>query len=99
MLLTFEEIISLVTSKESNTLEFKETTGQLTRGMESGCAFMNSTNGGYLLFGVSDKGKIIGQEVSDKTKKEIAGALKKFEPGIFADIQYIPIPPMKANIS
>ena len=60
MLLTFEEIISLVTSKESNTLEFKETTGQLTRGMESGCAFMNSTNGGYLLFGVSDKGKIIG---------------------------------------
>ena len=92
MLLTFEEIISLVTSKESNTLEFKETTGQLTRGMESGCAFMNSTNGGYLLFGVSDKGKIIGQEVSDKTKKEIAGALKKFEPGIFADIQYIPIP-------
>ena len=92
MLLTFEEIVSLATSKESNILEFKATTGQLTRGMESGCAFMNSTNGGYLLFGVNDKGKIIGQEVSDKTKQEIAGALKKFEPGVFVDVQYIPIP-------
>lgn len=51
MLITFEEITHLTASKESNSLEFKETTGQLTRGMESGCAFMNSANGGYLLFG------------------------------------------------
>ncbi|WP_294546389.1 helix-turn-helix domain-containing protein [uncultured Bacteroides sp.] len=62
MLLTFEEIISLTVLKESNTLELKETTGQLTRGMESDCAFMNSINGGYLLFGVYDKGKIIKTE-------------------------------------
>ena len=59
MLLTFEEITALVASKESSTLEFKGTTGQLTRGMESGCAFMNSTTGGYLLFGVNDKVEII----------------------------------------
>lgn len=45
----------LTASKESNSVEFKETTGQLTRGMESGCAFMNSANGGYLLFGINDK--------------------------------------------
>ena len=95
MLITFEEITHLTASKESNSLEFKETTGQLTRGMESGCAFMNSANGGYLLFGINDKGKITGQEVSDKTKKEIAGALRKFEPAIFVDVQYIPIPTHK----
>lgn len=62
MLITFEEITHLTASKESNSLEFKETTGQLTRGMESGCAFMNSANGGYLLFGINDKGKIIKAE-------------------------------------
>lgn len=95
MLLTFEDIEHLIISKESNSFEFKETTGQLTRGMETGCAFMNSINGGYLLFGINDKGKIIGQEVSDKTKKEIAGALRRFEPTVFTDVQYIPIPTQK----
>lgn len=91
MRLTIEDIKHLVSSGESNSLELKETTGQLSRGMESGCAFMNSSKGGYLLFGVNDKGKIIGQEVSDSTKRDIAGALKKFEPTAFADIQYIPL--------
>lgn len=92
MNLTFEEIEHLISSGESDSLELKETTGQLSRGMESGCAFMNSSKGGYLIFGVSDKGHINGQEVSDKTKREIANALKKFEPASFADVQYIPVP-------
>lgn len=42
MKLTIEDIQNLVASKESNSLEFKETTGQLSRGMEYGCAFLNS---------------------------------------------------------
>lgn len=87
-----EDIKHLISSGESNSLELKETTGQLSRGMESGCAFMNSSQGGYLLFGVTDKGNIIGQEVSDKTKRDVAEALKKFEPMALADIQYVAIP-------
>lgn len=39
--------------------------------METLCAFLNR-NGGTVLFGVTDKGKIICQEVSDKTKRDIA---------------------------
>lgn len=39
--------------------------------METLCAFLNR-NGGTVLFSVTDKGKIIGQEVSDKTKRDIA---------------------------
>ncbi len=56
--------------KEGGRVEFKETTGQLERGMETLCAFLNG-EGGSVLFGVNDKGKIIGQEVSDKTKRGI----------------------------
>lgn len=59
----------LIAEKEGGLVEFKETTGQLERGMETLCAFLNG-NGGTVLFGVNDKGKIIGQDVSDKTKHQ-----------------------------
>ncbi len=49
----------LIAGAESDTVEFKETTGQLERGVETLCAFLNGT-GGTVLFGVTDKGKIIG---------------------------------------
>lgn len=48
MKLTIQDIQILVNSRESASLELKETTGQLTRGMESGCAFMNGARGGFL---------------------------------------------------
>jgi ATP-dependent DNA helicase RecG len=66
----------LIAEKENGQVEFKETTGQLERGMETLCAFLNS-EGGTVLFGVTDKGKIIGQEVSDKTKRDIAEAIRR----------------------
>ena len=46
----------LTAEKESGRVEFKETTGQLERGMETLCAFLNG-EGGTVLFGVNDKGK------------------------------------------
>ena len=58
-----EILNGLIAGAEGGTVEFKETTGQLERGMETLCAFLNGT-GGTVLFGVTDKGKIIGQEVS-----------------------------------
>lgn len=69
----------LIAEKECGRVEFKETTGQLERGMETLCAFLNG-EGGTVLFGVTDKGKIIGQDVSDKTKRDIAGAIRRIEP-------------------
>lgn len=56
----------LIDEKENGQVEFKETTGQLERGMETLCAFLNG-NGGTVLFGVNDKGKIIGSERQDQT--------------------------------
>ena len=78
-------------TKENGQVEFKETTGQLERGMETLCAFLNS-EGGTVLFGVTDKGKIIGQEVSDKTKRDIAETIRRIEPFATIDISYTDIP-------
>ncbi len=80
----------LIAEKENGQLEFKETTGQLERGMETLCAFLNG-KGGVVLFGVTDKGKTIGQEVSDKTKRDIAEAINRLEPTPDVQISYIPL--------
>lgn len=79
----------LIDEKENGQTEFKETTGQLERGMETLCAFLNG-EGGTVLFGVTDQGKITGQEVSDKTKRDIAAAINKLEPIAAVQISYIP---------
>lgn len=86
-----EDIKHLIVQKESEQIEFKETTGQLERGMETLCAFLNGT-GGVVLFGVTDKGKIIGQDLSDKTKRDIVEAIRRIEPLTVIKISYTAIP-------
>ena len=69
--MTIDDIMNLVSADESRTLELKKSTGELKDGMHSACAFLN-TEGGWLIFGVAPSSlKIIGQEVTDKTKQEI----------------------------
>lgn len=87
----------LIDSAESDTVEFKETTGQLERGVETLCAFLNGA-GGTVLFGVTDKGKIIGQEVSDKTRRDIAEALRRIEPFATVEVSCIDIPDTEKSI-
>lgn len=84
-------IKQLTAEKENEKVEFKETTGQLERGMETLCAFLNG-GGGTVLFGVNDKGKIIGQDLSDKTKREIAEAIRRIEPFATISVSYVAIP-------
>lgn len=59
--------------------------------METLCAFLNGA-GGTVLFGVTDKGKIIGQDLSDKTKRDIVEAIKGIEPLTTIKISYTTIP-------
>lgn len=58
--MNYQDIEKLASLKESNNLEFKESTGQLDRSMETLCAFLNC-EGGTILYGVKDNGKIIGK--------------------------------------
>lgn len=41
----YQEIEALIALKESKKMEFKESTGQLDRSMETLCAFLNSDGG------------------------------------------------------
>lgn len=85
---TLDDIKNLITSDtETDKIEFKKTTGQLERSMETLCAFLNQ-EGGTVLFGVTDEGKITGQEVAGKTKE----AISRLEPGAQVRISYISIP-------
>ncbi len=86
-----EALKELVIKSEGSRMEFKESTGQLERGMETLCAFLNG-NGGTVLFGVTDKGQIAGQEVGDKTKRDIAEAIRRIEPSAPVEVTYIEIP-------
>jgi ATP-dependent DNA helicase RecG len=71
---------ALVKKGESETLEFKQSTSSLSGAMRTVCAFLNSELGGKVLFGVTDRGVITGQEVTDKTLKELAVEFAKLEP-------------------
>lgn len=87
----YQEIEVLIALKESKNLEFKESTGQLDRSMETLCAFLNG-DGGIVLYGVKDNGNVVGQDVSDSTKRAIAEAINRIEPFVSLEINYVRIP-------
>lgn len=87
----YQEIEALIALKESKNLEFKESTGQLDRSMETLCAFLNG-DGGIVLYGVKDNGNVVGQEVSDSTKRAIAEAINRIEPFVSLEVNYVRIP-------
>ena len=90
--MTIDDIKALIASDESRTLELKKSTGELKDGMHAACAFLN-TEGGWLIFGVTPKSlKIIGQEVTDKTKQEIAQAIAGLAPSVDMRPDYIDVP-------
>lgn len=90
--MTIEDIQALIHGDETRTLELKKTTGELKDGMRSVCAFLN-TAGGWLFFGIAPTTlKILGQEVTDNTRKEIAREIAKLEPLIDLPIEYIDVP-------
>lgn len=87
----FEEIEKLIVGGESETLEFKKSTGQLSEAARTLCAFLNAS-GGTVLIGVSPQGKVVGQQVSDSTQQSLAEAIRKFEPPAPVEIGYVEIP-------
>jgi len=58
--------------KESETLEFKKTTGELKEGMVSIAAILNKHGVGTLYFGVKPNGDVIGQEVSESSLRDVS---------------------------
>ena len=84
-----DEIVNLILKGESDTLEFKKSTGLMREGIETVCAFANH-RGGYLVFGVDDDDAILGQQVTDDTIKNIANAVKlNTDPKLYPSIKKV----------
>ncbi|MCF8080485.1 MAG: putative DNA binding domain-containing protein [Desulfobacterales bacterium] len=88
--MTLQEIKALVSGGESERIEFKATTGQRTSAAKTVCAMLNGM-GGYVLFGVRDDGKIVGQEVTERTLRDITGELQRLDPPAFPEIETVPL--------
>lgn len=76
----------------SPTLEFKRSTGELREAMQTLCAFANG-DGGRVIFGVSSRGEILGQQVSEQTLHEIAACKGRFEPALDFAVRVVEFAP------
>ena len=88
--MNIEQIAALATSGESETLEFKETTGTRREAAMTVCAFLNQ-GGGQVLFGVTRAGVVAGQQVSDRTVEELSAELRLIGPPAFPTVERVPV--------
>ncbi len=86
--MNLQELKKLVASGESDRLEFKNSTGQRTAAMKTVCGMLNGL-GGFVLFGISDKGGLVGQDISTKTMAGISAELNRIDPPAFPDIETV----------
>lgn len=72
---------------ESEFVEFKESTSELKEGVKSIASMLNKNKHAVLYFGITNKGKVIGQEASDNTLRAISQAISfNIEPAIIPTI-------------
>lgn len=95
--MNLSELKDLIASGESERVEFKRSTGQRTAAAKTVCAMLNGL-GGIVVFGVTDRGELCGQQVSAKTLEEVSNELRKIEPPAFPEIETIPLKGDKAAV-
>ena len=88
--MTLDYITTLTNSGESETLEFKETTGTRREAAMTVCAFLNQ-GGGQVLFGVTPGGVVAGQQVSERTIEELSAELRQIDPPAFPTVERVPV--------
>ena len=57
---------------ETETLEFKKSTGELKETVQSICAILNKHQHGELYFGIKPDGTVIGQVVTEESLREVS---------------------------
>jgi len=72
---------------ENEYIELKKSTSELKQGIISICAILNKHKKGTLYFGFKNDGTLTGQEVSEKTLRDISQSISNhLEPKIFPEI-------------
>lgn len=87
----------LVSQGEHDQLEFKSTTTQYKPALKTICGMLNGV-GGFLIFGVSDRGEIKGHEVSTKTMEALWTEIRKIDPPAFPEIEILHLDSKKSVI-
>lgn len=87
---TADQIEQWAKAGESETMEFKRTTGERREATHTLCAMLNH-RGGRVLFGVEPNRNVRGQQVSDKTLEDVAQEIKEIDPPVFPSIERVPI--------
>ena len=85
-----DQVTALAASSESETLEFKATTGTRRESAMTVCAFLNQ-RGGQVLFGVKQDGLVAGQQVGERTIEELSAELQRIDPPAFPEIERVPV--------
>lgn len=81
----------LFATGESDTVEFKKSTAELTKTGETLCAFLNAA-GGQVLIGVTPSRGVVGQPTSEATTRDIQVMLNQLEPPAPIVIETSPLP-------
>ena len=85
-----QQLVALAASGESETMEFKTTTGTRREASTTICAFLNQ-GGGQVLFGVTPNGAVAGQQVSERTIEELSTELQQIDPPAFPRVERVPV--------
>ena len=85
-----DELVNLVAQGESETLEFKKTTGERVEAAKTACAMLNH-RGGSILIGVTDEGAVTGQQVGAHTVEQLTEELRQIDPPVFPTIDRIDV--------
>lgn len=76
--------------KETETLEFKKTTGEMKEAMISISSILNKHGIGTLYFGVKPNGDVCGQDVSESTLRDVSRAVYEYiRPQIYPAIEEV----------
>jgi len=74
--------------KESETVEFKETTAQVKAGVISITAMLNKHGRGEVYLGIDDHGKVLGQTIGRTTIKDVTQAVvDNTEPKVYPKVE------------
>lgn len=85
------KIKELIKKGESQTLEFKSSLSDLDRLIQEVCGFAN-TEGGRILVGVSDSGKVLGADIGKRTIEHLTSKINtSLDPKIYPKIEEIKI--------
>ena len=86
-----DDVVRLAAAGESETVEFKASTGQRTEAARTLSAMLNS-RGGRVLFGVQPTGNVTGQQVGTDTLEDITQACQEIHPTHPPTIERVPAP-------